>query len=656
MAFLVYIFLKQFQNSSNGNFNPMSFLGHYFTYQRIPNFVICAAGAVSALRGDFLLSWFCLAILVSAIHHMLREKFDSLFVVGLLSCGWITISQTVYTFGQYVSPIHPRVIILVMYASIFTILTRSREGLFQKNIRKIVQLPFLITTLVVLIFSQRLNSIVSFLGFGYDNYGHLIFFRRILIGGEFLFGVTDSTTPSNLFAISPSGAHGALSLLSAMTGISGVEISDSIRIFAVASILIPILFVLVSLKIILRNEHSFFRVIYGSVLVIGIVILGYPSHIWFSGFFASNFATLLVLITVGVCISSTSVISRLWLTIALVAVTFMVYSIFSIFAAIGVIALLLGHRKQIIANLKEVSGRCWIYFFASLCFYGLLTLIALTGLRSSVDSGHFLVDGGIAPLPVGTTMFIFGLAGSFLNRTHLEINGRGVPSLVAQGLITVATAGMVYAHFETSQPGQAWYVPYYPTKLTVMVLLIVMVMLIDQAFPLKNTKNENFIQTLQGVFFVFASVIALVVAGHNDWPFSGGFMGTTLGVVSTLNDGLSNDDIQGNLVLDWVDASNQVDRPALVMMDANDSELRTRWVNSLTFRWTDENWGPWMSANNFIRTGDFSEATKILFDRFLLITNQKSLVDSFQEIDSSLVVCATPMTLSVHCDIYFTGV
>jgi hypothetical protein len=253
-------------------------------------------------------------------------------------------------------------------------------------------------------------------------------------------------------------------------------------------------------------------------------------------------------------------------------------------------------------------------------------------------------------------MFIFGLAGSLLSRTHLPKNGKGEAALVAQGLVITATACMVYAHYKTSQPGQPWYVPYYPTKLTIMVVLIVMVLLIDQVFPLKNTKTENFFQTLQGAFFVFASVIALVVAGHNDWPFSGGFMGTTLGVVSTFSDGLSNDDIQGNLVLDWVDASNQVDRPVLVMMDANDSELRTRWVNSLTFRWTDENWGPWMSANNFIRTGEFTEATKILFDRFLLITNQKSLVDSFQGIDDSLVVCTTPMTLSRHCDIYYSGI
>jgi|694.fasta_scaffold04872_15 hypothetical protein len=634
----------------------MPIFGRSFSYQIIPTFVICVIGAISALRGIFLPSLLCLAILVSAIHHLLREKFDSLFVIGLLVCGWITISQTLYTFGQFVSPIHPSVIILVMYTSIFIALSYSCPGFFTTNFIRIARFPIFITTTVSLIFFQRLSTIVSFLGFGYDNYGHLVFFRSILSSGHFWFGVTDSTTPSNLFAMAPSGALGALSMLAAVTGISGLQIGDSIRIFAAATIMLPISFVFVSLKIILRTENSFFRIIGSSVLVIGVVILGYPSHIWFSGYFASNFATLLVLITVGSCLSSASVKAKLWLTISLVAVTFTAYSLYSIFAAVGVIALLLGNKQQIIPELKQVSRRRWIYFLLSLSLYGLLVSVSLVGLRSSVGTGHFLVDGGIAPLPIGTTMFIFGLAGSLLSRTHPPKIGKGEAALVAQGLVITATACMVYAHYKTSQPGQPWYVPYYPTKLTIMVVLIVMVLLIDQVFPLKNTKTENFFQTLQGAFFVFASVIALVVAGHNDWPFSGGFMGTTLGVVSTFSDGLSNDDIQGNLVLDWVDASNQVDRPVLVMMDANDSELRTRWVNSLTFRWTDENWGPWMSANNFIRTGEFTEATKILFDRFLLITNQKSLVDSFQGIDDSLVVCTTPMTLSRHCDIYYSGI
>lgn len=631
----------------------MSFFGQSFPYQRIPTFVICVIGTISALRGNFLLSLLCLAILVSVIYHLLREKFDSLFVIGLLTCGWITISQTVYTFGQFVLPIHSSVIVLVMYASIFAILTRSRAGLFQKNVSQIAKFSLFITTCAALIFFQHLNSIVSFLGFGYDNYGHLIFFRRILSSGKFWFGVTDSTTPSNLFAMAPSGAHGALSLLAVVTGISGLQIGESIRIFAVATIMLPISFLFVSLRIILRTENSFFRVFCSSVLVIGVVILGYPSHIWFSGYFASNFATLMVLVTIGVCTSSASVTAKLWLTISLVAVTFTVYSLYSVFAAVGVIALLLGNKQRIMPDLKQVSRERWIYFLVSLSFYGLLTLISLTGLRSSVGTGHFLVDGGIAPLPIGTVMFIFGLAGSLLLRPQLTANGNGVASLVAQGLIILATAGMVYAHFELAQPGQPWYVPYYPTKLTIMVVLIVMILLIDQALPLIRLRAEDYIQTIQNTFFVVASVIALIVAGHNDWPFSGGFMGTTLGVVRTLNDGLSKNDIQGNLVLDWVGASDQVDRPVLIMMDANDPELRTRWVNSLTFRWTDENWGPWMSANNFIKTGDFSEATKILSDKFLLITNQKQLVESLQGADSSLEVCESLSTLSGSCDVYY---
>ena len=105
--------------------------------------------------------------------------------------------------------------------------------------------------------------------------------------------------------------------------------------------------------------------------------------------------------------------------------------------------------------------------------------------------------------------------------------------------------------------------------------------------------------------------------------------------------------------MDWVGASNKVDRPVLILMKDLDAELPTRWVNSLTFRWTGETWGPWMSANNYIKIGDFSEATKMLSDRFLVITNQKQIVKSLQGADSSLEVCESLLTLSGSCDIYY---
>ena len=504
-----------------------------------------------------------------------------------------------------------------------------------------------------LISRLRSDLLLSFIGFGYDNYGHLSIFRTILIGGKSIIGFSEPDKYVTFVGASPVGAHCFFALLANTIGIDGQMITSSAKFFAVVLLFMPLSFLFIAFKILCKQERSTTWKVFGLLGLFLVIFIGYPSHIWFSGYFASNFATLLVLVSVGVSISSISINSKLWLIFSLSVAVFTVYSIYAVFAAVGFIAVLLSHRLQVIPSLFRISRRMWMMISITCFYYGLLVYITLSGLRSGYGASQFLVEGGISPLPIGTTMFIFGLAGLLLGRYQLETKEGSATSLIAQGLIVLASTGMIYAHFILAKPGEAWYVPYYPTKLTIMVILIVMVLLIDETIPRARNKSVDLVHSFQQAFFVVAAVIALVIAGHNDWPFTGGFMGTSIGVAEALNSGLSNDDIQGSLVLHWVAASDQVNRPVLVMMDANDTELRTRWVNSLTFRWTDETWGSWMKANSLIRSGEFSEATKILKDEFLVITNQKILVDALQRVDNSIEVCNAVATLSRSCDIYY---
>ena len=618
-----------------------------------PAMIIGCLGVIFGSTNLSILALGCFLVLVMTQYGELSSRTDSLASLGMLTLFWSLGATSIYIFGQFVTPLPHFVIRVTVFSILATSVSRTNTSpIGSRAIYKILIGVFLLLMLVKSLSRVGLGWLISFIGFGYDNYGHLSIFRTILIEGKSIFALSHPEKYVTFVGASPIGGHIFFTLLADTIGINGEVITTSVFFYASVLILMPVGMLFVAFKILCRHQRT---ILWRSIGLLGlslVVVGGYPSHIWFSGYFSSNFATLIVLMTVGVSLSSISINSKLWLTTSLVVVTFTVYSIYAVFAAVVVIAILIGHRQQIIPDLRQVSKQRWILVAINYAYYGLLIYLTLAGLRSGYGSNQFLADGGIAPLPIGTTMFIFGLAGSLLLRPQLTASGRGVASLVAQGLIILATVCMIYAHFKLAQPGQPWYIPYYPAKLAIMVILIVMILLIDQALPLTHLRSEDYIQTIQNTFFVVASVIALVVAGHNDWPFSGSFMGSTTGVVESI----INDDpklIEGSIIMDWVGVSNKVGRPVLILMKDLDAELPTRWVNSLTFRWTDENWGPWMSANNYIKTGDFSEATKILSDKFLLITNQKQLVESLQGADSSLEVCESLSTLSGSCDIYY---
>jgi hypothetical protein len=592
-------------------------------------------------------------ILVSIVYQVIRAKFDSLFVIGLMTCGWFLISQTIYTFGQYISPVTPRAISVLTYTFLFACLSYANVDLFQrKHINRIVRFPFIITATVALIFAQSLSVLVSFLGFGYDSYGHLNFYRAILISSKFWFGVYGNSIPRETFAVSPSGAHGALALFSAVTGINGVDIGDSIRIFAVASALLPIACFAVSIKLILRNGNSIPRVLSGSFLFGGAILVGYPSHIWFSGFFASNTATLLVLIAVGVALSRASVGARCWLLASLTATTFVTYSLISICVAVVLLAVLIIESLDLLKSIKLLTKPIGVLVVLSISYYAMLVGIASLGLLNANVTTRIVWPGGIGTLPIGTTMFIFGLTALLLIRPTLASRQVRTVSLIAQSFVVIAISFMVYSYHSTNTPGILWSVPYYPTKLTITIVIVVLVLLIDQVLPITKLTRRNYVEIGRPIFLVFGAVVSLVYAGYHPWPFSGSFLGSTVGVVESI---VKNDPkiIEGSSIMEWVDASNTLDRPVLILMKDRDVELLTRWVNSLTLRWTNDTWGSWESANNSIEAGKFFEGAKILSGSFLLVTDQTQLIDSLQEADSSLEVCQSNPILWKSCDIYY---
>ena len=156
-----------------------------------------------------------------------------------------------------------------------------------------------------------------------------------------------------------------------------------------------------------------------------------------------------------------------------------------------------------------------------------------------------------------------------------------------------------------------------------------------------------------------------IFGGINRWPFTGGYMGSTYGVIKSI---LTREPavVDGKLVLDWVDQAQRVDRPVLVIISGRESELNTRWVNLLTLHWSDKTWGGrnheavkatdktfvgWIDAREFIEAGDLISAQTILSNEFLLITDDPNLIQSFDRNQLPIQYCLYSISELPVCNI-----
>jgi len=283
-------------------------------------------------------------------------------------------------------------------------------------------------------------------------------------------------------------------------------------------------------------------------------------------------------------------------------------------------------------------------------YLGFLDAVALYGTISFTYTG-FLHPGGIAPLPVGTTMFIFGLTSLLMIRSDPNAERSLVTSLIAQALVVIAVGGMVYAHYTLNVPGEHWLIPYYPTKIATSVLLVILVLLIDHVIVRLDYSKLNLVVNIQQIFLLTIAIGSLVLSSYNSWPFSQGYMGTTSGVIRSMRAN-TEEVVDGELIIDWMEASKLSDKPVLILSATQESELNTRWVNSTMFNWSQTTWDQWRVARTQIDLGKYREASTIFLEQFLIITNQNEVAKSLIKANPSIKLCQSLITITSSCDIF----
>jgi hypothetical protein len=586
--------------------------------------------------------------LLSNIYSNLKFENGGLIAVGAISAFAILLATTLYVFGQYAQPLSHFSIRVISFACLifFSLKSDKRNASYHFRANFAFAFGF---SIITYIFSQiHTARLISFLGFGYDNYGHFYIFRNTLIKRHAFIALNRPSEFVSFVGATPLGTNNLLSLIADTIGIDGARIHESLAFFSFAVILMPILTIFVGYLAIKSTATSKIRVFVGAVLVTVVVLLAYPSHIWFSGYLTSNFSTFLLITGVCIAVFANQSNSGFWVLVFLGLAQFMVYPLYAIFAIVPFVSLIISNNCKLLVDVyRAVQKNILGYFALSTCM-SILIAITLRGILSGYGGGQFLAPGGIAPLPVGTTMFVFGVSIALAIARKHGHNNDSIKQITVCGIAALAIAGISYSFLRTNEPGSLWVPSYYPTKLAISVLIVLTTILIIQMVQ-KIESGDSKIRYSLNVLVVVTAISALVVSSYNSWPFSQGYMGTTQGVIKSLNRETS-EVVDGDSVLQAYQFVKETDMSGLYLSDAHESELNTRWINSLNLNWNDTNWGEWVTARQLIDEGKYEDASDLMNGKFVLIidgyekfkSNPGSFIDFFN-------TCVIDMQRANHC-------
>jgi len=178
------------------------------------------------------------------------------------------------------------------------------------------------------------------------------------------------------------------------------------------------------------------------------------------------------------------------------------------------------------------------------------------------------------------------------------------------------------------------YVNYYSTK-TIVGLLSALVCLVGvtQSKKLKHEIMRSRRIALMALVIGFALTQIFVAPLKSKMIFVGPFQGrvyNSFAAVLRKEPGPLHVEVVGATLDGFCDS-----RPALYISRRYDSELTTRWVNSLREEWTDSTWGTWSKIRDLITQdqvsrGDWAVAdSTIVESNFSLILDEASLDNDF---------------------------
>lgn len=471
---------------------------------------------------------------------------------------------------------------------------------------------------------------INLLGLGYDNYGHIVGARFITEAGRnFLLHPDERVT--NVVTDTPQGAASAIAGLNAVLG--NLNHPETYINFYVAAVFALPLFLAITLIQFFRSRDV---PVFPSIIVLtisgSIIFLGGSGRIWFSGYFGSNLATVLM------CISAIHVLTSRGIPVLETSIT--ICAVLILWPPLGliygmIITLMIIHlRVRQAKNAQPCSLRrnsdtskffqVWQYFLLGV---GILTVwFTFVAVRRSFDLGHYSGQGGIeAPRIIAYSVsFVLLSITAFINRPREDRS-----KLVIFSIMICLTSLSIMAQSNLVDG----VVTYYPAKIVNATFHLSLI--VTAIFWAMDTR------TLRKTLYTSIILLCVLLFQGNylekrPETFSTGYMGRMNHVFDTvLSDGPTV--VNGKSIVAVHEQSVPESTYVLFLSDRFESELSTRWMNTLNLNWSNSQWFATMEIRDLISGGKIVQADSLIYkSRVRVIVDDKFLNVGFREMQSQL--------------------
>ena len=549
---------------------------------------------------------------------MATTYFRSLFEVVF---GTVLFGYLVQILGEIVGAWATSGLMLSLAAAT-TMLTVIAKSKIRKHNRAslfaFVAVPALFSTGWIFLLSLRAETLINFLGFGYDNAGHLAQTQLIINNhGTALIDGGIQSAPTFLQDVAQAGTS-SLATFAELTSTSSKSATELLFAFTLATIAIPVSLILAVFLTCLENKNSRTSTALITTSTLLIFGTGYLSRIWFSGYFGSNLGTLLLALIAIAIVLRTFENPMVYVCAAVVTA-----HVYPIFLFIGLLLLIVPITSWISKLRQERSHALSLLrtpiAFLSVCL-SIALLLPVRATNRSYGGSQFLVDGGIEYLPF---KFLLIWGGSFLVvvtvvtfRLEHRYSRLWIVFLCLTGSILVS----VYSQSEVGR------VTYYPTKIVIsLAILSISAMLCSQSLIEKVSRRPT-----MSILALIAAV-TYIVFQPPDKVFVGGFMGEAQHTLeSSLN--YSPEVVEPSVVITLLKLSDSSDKPVLLISSRFESELNSRWINTLSDQWYDSSWSNWMNIRNLINDLNWAGSAEAVLNSGIIIgTDDQDLFNILSE-------------------------
>ena len=459
--------------------------------------------------------------------------------------------------------------------------------------------------------SLRTETLINFLGFGYDNAAHLAQTQLIINNhGTTLIEGGIQSAPTFLQDVAQAGTS-SLATFAELTSTK----SDLLFAFTLMTIAIPALLIFAIILCCLENRQSFISTAMVTAATLLIFGTGYLSHIWFSGYFGSNLGTLLL------AMIAIAIVRRTFKNpIVYVCTVIITAHVYPLFLTIGFLLLIVPFANWIHKFRQDRVNALPLLRMPTTILAVALSVALLLPIQAtnrSYGGSTFLVDGGIEYLPF---RFLLIWGGLFFLLTSIVIARLG-HQYEQLSLVLVSTIGStLVCLYSQSELGR---IAYYPTKIVIALTILS----ISSALAGKRFLNKAFRRTTMSAIALIAASTYIIFQPPQRL-FTGAYMGEAKSTISS-SMSVTPEVVEPTIVNMLSELSIRRKKPVLLISSKFESELNSRWINTISSQWNDISWSNWMSIRNLITDESWSATSDVVKNSNIIIGTDDKVLFSF---------------------------